>query len=561
MKFRSQPMVRLFILLLVISVLSFTAYADDAPVFTVNTPSTATAVEGGTLSLSVTVTGQDLSYQWYKNDMPVEGQTGPSFTEAGITSASEGARYYCYVQNPFGGVSSNTCVLSIVRQPMIVQDISATSLTVNKGDLITLSASASGGNLMIRWFYATPSGDYTVIPGQTGSTLSIPAEDVYNNNFIYCEFINDAGSVKSGRCRITVNGVTVTPTPAPTASPTPAPDPPVITKDPIEEPPVDEGGTVIFIARADNTETYRWRFISPDGSSRVEYDRITSQFPGLQVYGGDTETITLANIPFEMDGWKVACMFTNAGGSVVSKEALLQVEKNASTLSIITQPKGDTMAIDEREDFFLTIEASASKGGSISYQWYSAGVNSAAAMQTIPGATFSSYKPERTVGTRFYRVAVTLTDRGVTSEPIFSSICAVTFTDSNAHVHSYSSVWEANDISHWHQCTCGDHADEAFHTYEWTVIKPATAAEDGEQQGVCAICGHETVQPIPAGSMAEEQPAEQQETAAPSKRLGVNFVLTLLGILAVGIIAGAALLIRHILRSDDEDDDDGGQEK
>ncbi len=324
---------------------------------------------------------------------------------------------------------------------------------------------------------------------------------------------------------------------------------------------MEEGGTAIFIARADNTETYRWRFISPDGSSRVEYDRITSQFPGLQVYGGDTETITLANIPFEMDGWKVACMFTNAGGSVVSKEALLQVEKNASTLSIITQPKGDTMAIDEREDFFLTIEASASKGGSISYQWYSAGVNSAAAMQTIPGATFSSYKPERTVGTRFYRVAVTLTDRGVTSEPIFSSICAVTFTDSNAHVHSYSSVWEANDISHWHQCTCGDHADEAFHTYEWTVIKPATAAEDGEQQGVCAICGHETVQPIPAGSMAEEQPAEQQETAAPSKRLGVNFVLTLLGILAVGIIAGAALLIRHILRSDDEDDDDGGQEK
>ena len=553
-------MVRLFILLLVISVLSFTAYADDAPVFTVNTPSTATAVEGGTLSLSVTVTGQDLSYQWYKNDMPVEGQTGPGFTEAGITSASEGARYYCYVQNPFGGVSSNTCVLSIVRQPMIVQDISATSLTVNKGDLITLSASASGGNLMIRWFYATPSGDYTVIPGQTGSTLSIPAEDVYNNNFIYCEFINDAGSVKSGRCRITVNGASATPAPEPAASPTPAPPQPVITKDPYGE-YVEEGGTAIFIARADNTETYRWRFISPDGSSRVEYDRITSQFPGLQVYGGDTETITLANIPFEMDGWKVACMFTNAGGSVVSKEALLQVEKNASTLSIITQPKGDTMAIDEREDFFLTIEASTSKGGSISYQWYSAGVNSAAAMQTIPGATFSSYKPERTVGTRFYRVAVTLTDRGVTSEPIFSSICAVTFTDSNAHVHSYSSVWEANDISHWHQCTCGDHADEAFHTYEWTVIKPATAAEDGEQQGVCAICGHETVQPIPAGSMAEEQPAEQQETAAPSKRLGVNFVLTLLGILAVGIIAGAALLIRHILRSDDEDDDDGGQEK
>ena len=542
--------------LLMALLLSLSVYADDAPTFTVNTPASAAVAEGGTLTLSVTVAGQELSYQWYKNDMPVDGQTGPTYTEAGITAASENARYFCYVSNPFGGISSNTCVLTVVRKPVLTQDISASSLTVNKGDVITLSTAAGGGNLIVKWFYQNAAGDYKVIAGQTGTTLSIPADETYNDTYIYCEFINDAGSVTSGRCHITVNGVTVTPTPAPTAGPTPAPDPPVITKDPIGE-YVDEGGTAIFIARADNTDVYSWRFISPDNSSTVEYTRITTQFPGLQVYGGDTETLTIANIPVEMDGWKAACSFTNEGGTVVSKGALIQVEKAASTLSIITQPKGDTMAIDEREDFFLTIQASASKGGTIAYQWYSAATNSAALMQTIPGATFSSYMPERVVGTRFYRVAVTLTDRGVTSEPIFSSICAVTFTDSNAHVHSYSSVWEANDISHWHQCTCGDHADEAFHTYEWTVTKPASDEEDGEQLGVCAICGHETIQPIPAGS----QPKTTPEPTAPARRLGVNFVLIILGILALGIIAGAALLIRHILRSDDEDDYEDDQDR
>ncbi len=525
--------------------LTFSVFADSAPEFVTDTPSTIAVPEGGELKLSVSVSGENLSYQWYKDDYPVDGQTGPSFSESGITSASDKARYYCYVQNPFGGISSTTCVLEVVQKPVITQDISAASLTLNKGDTITLSAAASGGNMLIRWFYQNGSGEYKVIPGQTGTTLSVSAEDVYNGTDIYCEFINDAGSATTSKCRITIKGVVVTPTPKPT------PAPPTITKDPLGE-YVDEGGSAVFIARADNTSTYKWRFISPDNSSTVEYDRITTQFPSLQVYGGDTETISLYYIPYELDGWKVACAFSNDGGTVVSKGAAIQVEKAASTLSIIAQPKGGTMAIDEREDFFLSIQASASKGGDITYQWYSAPTNSATAMQTIPGATFSSYRPERNVGTRFYRVSVTLTDKGVTSEPIFSSICSVTFTDSNAHVHSYSSVWEANDISHWHQCTCGDHADEAFHTYEWTVLKPASRDEDGEQKGVCAICGHETVQPIPAGSQPEEEP----EVAPAARRSGVNHVLVILGVLALAIIAGAALLIRKVLLSDDEDEEE-----
>ena len=163
-------------------------------------------------------------------------------------------------------------------------------------------------------------------------------------------------------------------------------------------------------------------------------------------------------------------------------------------------------------------------GGNLSYQWYSASTNSAAAMTIIPGATYNSYTPERVAGTKFYRVSVTLTDRGVTSEPIFSSICAVTFTDRTVHVHSYSDFWEANDISHWHQCTCGDHADEAFHTYQWTVLKAATKTEDGEQKGVFSVCGHETVQPIPAGSVTEEP-----EAKTPAKKSGVNVLMLAFG--------------------------------
>lgn len=546
----SRRCARLLILLCAALLLCVTAYADDAPVITEDIPDSVTVGEGKELELSVTVEGADLSYQWYKNDKPISGMTGPDMTETKISADDDGARYYCYVQNPFGGISSNTCVLSVVGKPELTQDISATKLTVNKGDTITLSASASGSDLTIRWFYQPKDGEKKTISGQTEPTLSVKAGNKYDGADIFCQFSNPAGSVTTSRCRVTVKGASATAAPSPSPSAAPTEKPPVVTKNPIGEPPVEEGGLLIFIARADGTKTYKWRFISPDNATVIDYDRIGSSFPGVLIYGGDSETITISNIPYEMDGWKVACVFTGDGGVSVSGEARIQVEKSASTVSITKQPKGASMEIDEQEDFFLTIEAKTTKGGSLTYQWYSAISNSAAAMTLIPGATFNSYTPERIVGTRFYRVSVTLTDRGVTSEPIFSSICAVTFTDSTVHVHSYSDMWEANDISHWRQCTCGDHADEAFHTYEWTVTKPATKTEDGQQRGECTVCGHETLQPIPAGSVTDETAA-----TATEKKSGANIIVIALGLLAVAIIISAALLIGHVLRSDDGEDE------
>ena len=528
---------------------AMTAYADDAPVITADLPNSTVVAEGGEFTLSIAAEGEELVYQWYKNDEPLEGQTGPSYTETQVSAASNNARYYCYVQNSFGGAASQSCVLTVIQKPVLTKDLNITSLTLNPGDTITLSAQATGANLMIQWFCQTSETDYHVILNQSSSTLSIPASEEYNNTEIYCQFVNEAGSVNTSRCRILINNST------PSPSPTPAPTPviPNITKHPVGE-TVDEGGRAIFIARAENVRTYSWRFVSPDNSRTLEYNNLGNSFPGLVVSGGTTDTITLNNIPYELNGWKVVCAFTNDGGTVVSGEAGIQVMKATSTLSIINQPRGGAMAIDEKPDFTLSIQATSSNGGTLTYQWYTAESNSAAAMQPITGATNSSYKPDREEGTRYYRVSVTLTSNGVTSEPIYSSIVPVTFTGAKVHVHQYSDVWEANDISHWHQCTCGDHTDEAFHTYVWTEIRKSTKDTDGEQKGVCSVCGHETIQPIPAGSQPEDSP---EPTAAPARRASSNTPwMILLGVVAVGVITGAALLIRKVLLSNDEEDED-----
>ena len=131
----------------------------------------------------------------------------------------------------------------------------------------------------------------------------------------------------------------------------------------------------------------------------------------------------------------------------------------------------------------------------------------------------------------------------------------MTFTATKTHTHSFSSVWEHNDISHWHQCTCGEHGDEAFHTYTWTILKAPTATEDGEQKGVCSVCGYETIQPIPAGT----DTGEEETPAKPAKKTN-TVLLVIIGVLAVAVIAVAVILVRKVLLQKDEEDS-GDDEK
>ena len=523
------------------------ALADDAPAIVQDLGSNVTAAEGGSITLAVEASGTDVEYQWYKNDSPVAGAVGRSYTEQGLTASDHGARYFCYMQNPSGGVSSVVCTLTVVTRPVLTQDIASTDEILAEGDTLSLSAAASAGNssgMLTQWYYV--NGESAVpITGQTGTTFTEAVTADYNGREIFCRFTNEAGSVDSSHCVVTVAGIEEeTPTPSPTPeTKAAAPD---VTKDPVGE-TVEEGGSAIFIARANNTKTYTWRFVSPSGSMVYDYNQLGSMFPGLIVSGGSTETLTLSNIPYELDGWRVECYFSGDGGHATSGRAAVKVIQASSTLSIIQQPMGGSMPIDSNEDFVLSLQATASSAGRLSYQWYSSATNSAASMRMISGATESTYTPPREEGTRFYRVSIVVNNNGVSSEPFYSAIVAVTFTATKVHVHSYSSVWEHNDISHWHQCTCGDHADEDFHSFQWTVLRMPTAEADGEQRGECTVCGYETVQPIPAGSMAEATPVP-----ASTQRSGAGLWLAVLGTLGVAVVTGAAFLIWRVLRSKDE---------
>ncbi len=59
------------------------------------------------------------------------------------------------------------------------------------------------------------------------------------------------------------------------------------------------------------------------------------------------------------------------------------------------------------------------------------------------------------------------------------------------HVHDYGTDWKADDTGHWHECSCGDKADEAPHREGSGIItKEPTETETGIKSYSCVDCGH-----------------------------------------------------------------------
>ena len=63
-------------------------------------------------------------------------------------------------------------------------------------------------------------------------------------------------------------------------------------------------------------------------------------------------------------------------------------------------------------------------------------------------------------------------------------------TGGGEHTHNYSSDWKSDSINHWKECSCGDKADVAAHSFKWVVDKEATATEKGSKHEECMVCGY-----------------------------------------------------------------------
>ena len=103
------------------------------------------------------------------------------------------------------------------------------------------------------------------------------------------------------------------------------------------------------------------------------------------------------------------------------------------------------------------------------------------------------------------------------------------------HSHEFSSTWSMDADSHWHQCACGEKAQEALHSMEWTVVTEATKKAEGTEKGVCSVCGYTETR-----SLAYEEDSDG----------GVGFMrYVFIGIIVLIVLAVVGLVISSIAES------------
>jgi len=356
-----------------------TLTVKEPPVIIKSHPSSVSAEEGsGKVTFAVSVSGTNLTYQWFWRKNPNSAWLAYGAASASASSleiepilARNGFQYYCEIKDKTGyKVSSNIAtltvkesIISIVKQPVNV------TAKDGSGD-VYFSVIAAGTNLKYQWYWRKNSSSEWGVAGYTGAktaTLTVGAISARNGYQYYCKIINECGKVMD------TNVATLTVNPAL-----------VITKQPVNITAADGSGEVKFTVGATGTGLiYQWYWRKNANSAWIAYGTGSAAYSTLPI-----GAISARN------GFQYYCKITDSAGRTVSSNIVtLRV---VASPTILTQPSNATVT-SGGSDAVFTIEAT---GVGITYQWYwRKNANSDWTEYGTPGAAKNSLKigaiPER----------------------------------------------------------------------------------------------------------------------------------------------------------------------
>lgn len=119
----------------------------DKPTVTTDPVSTSVGV-GASVSLTVAGSGDSLTYQWLRDEVPITGATSATYTFTTV-AADDGAVFRAYVVNPGGYAVSAPATVSVNDVPAF--SIQPYAQTVGEGDPVAFTVLATGGNLSYQW--------------------------------------------------------------------------------------------------------------------------------------------------------------------------------------------------------------------------------------------------------------------------------------------------------------------------------------------------------------------------------------------------------------------------
>ncbi len=409
------------------------------------------------LSVAASVSdGGTLSYQWYKNasnsvagGTPV-GTNSTNYTP--VTNTIGTLYYYCVVTNTNTGVSgiqsatATSGVAAVTVNALVNAEMPNISgqpqgATYNQGGMVTpLSVTANvtdSGTLSYQWYKNTVNSNTGGTAVGTDNASYTPGTGTVGTFYYYCEVTNTNTSVSGSQTATATSGVAAIIVNALVNA-----EMPNITVQP-QNATYTQGNTATALSVAASvsdggTLSYQWYQNTGNsttggtlvGTNNPNYTPDTSSVGSLYYYCIVTNTNT------GVSGVQTATATSSI--ATITVNALV----NAETPNISGQPQNGTYTQGNTATA-LSVAASVSDGGTLSYQWYKNAMNTNTGGAAINGATADSYTPDTsTTGTLYYYCTVTNENtsvNGIQTAALNSNNAAITVNHSSGGSGSSSS--------------------------------------------------------------------------------------------------------------------------
>ncbi|MDQ8202921.1 S8 family serine peptidase [Pelagicoccus sp. SDUM812003] len=179
--------------------------SQQAPPFIISHPSSRTVSLFSKPKLSCDAEGEDLNYQWFKDDRLIDGATS-STLELSPIQENDAGRYHALVTNPFGSAKSQVAELSIDDTPVpaTILDAAYETTTLIVGESIELSREVVGEPpIVYQWYRSTPLMPTQPLPTSGPSLALGPVTEAHTGTY-HLEVSNQYGSYRCEGHSITV---------------------------------------------------------------------------------------------------------------------------------------------------------------------------------------------------------------------------------------------------------------------------------------------------------------------------------------------------------------------
>ncbi len=303
-------------------------------------PTAVAKVEGSAASLTVTAAGEgDLSYQWYKDDTKLDGETGATLSFNSLSMSDEGS-YKVVVTDKNGTLSSASVSVTVYNKLEITTQ--PTGFKVVEGNNGSLTVAAEGeGALTYQWYK-----DGVAIEGATSSTLTLTKMEAANAGSYTVKITDSVGStIISNAATVTVHNALE------------------ITQQPVGI-SLLEGNAASLTVAAEGQGTLSYQWYKDD----------------VALSGETSATLSFSSLAMSNAG-KYKVEVSDINGTVTSTTVAVVVYNK---LEITQQPTGFTVV----EGTAKTLAVEAEGEGTLFYQWYKDGV--ALTGKTSAALAFSS---------------------------------------------------------------------------------------------------------------------------------------------------------------------------